>query len=64
MGQGIVRKLWISPKKEFWKSESGEKFAFANDCIVQTKHSTNKLLNTKCAKEHGLLAKRIKVEKR
>ena len=38
----------------------GENFTFSNACAVRTKHGTNKLLNKNCAKENGLLAKRIR----
>ena len=38
----------------------GEKSSFANACAVQIKHGTNKMSNKNCAKEYGLLTKRIR----
>ena len=39
-------------------------FTFPNDCAIQTKHGTNKLLNKTCAREYGLRAKLVKVGKK
>ena len=70
MGQGRLRKLDFGKKyNQFLQEKSifrsfGEKITFANACAVQTKHGTKKLLNKKYAREYGLLAKRIGVEKK
>ena len=71
MGQELMRKLDFAKNENLEKItifcvkklnflSFGDIFTFPNDCAIQTNLSTKDLLRKNCAREHGLLAKRIR----
>ena len=71
IGQDFLRKLDFIKKGNLEKNNHnlckklivlsfGDIFTFPNACDIQTNLSTKELLRKNCAREYGLLAKRIR----